>query len=757
MRLLRRIIFMGLLSMHGISANCHAQGSAFTYQGWLRTAGAPANGEYEITFTLYDAVTNGNAIAGQTVAPVPVTNGLLAAALDFGSNAFNGGPRWLEIAVTVFGSDMIPTTLVPRQRITPTPYAIHSGSAGNLISVGTAPLILQVNGQRALRIEPTIAAPNLIGGYAQNGVSNGVVGAFIGGGGLNDFSEGNYPNRVNASYGAIVGGFGNVVGDESGFIGGGENNRIAPGAYSSVVVGGHLNRIEPGSYGSFLGGGGEGLVEGNSPYAVLAGGFGNIIRSSASHVTIGGGQNNTTGSGSSWSTIAGGNGHGIGADSPGASIGGGLANGVHASAGHVGGGYNNFIFADAGYSFIGGGYDNEISGSSTNSMVGGGKLNRILNGINTVIAGGFYNLVLQTGESSVIGGGASNSITAAFSTIGGGVQNRTESEHDTVAGGAENSISFQSAGATIGGGMGNAIDSEGVHSTIGGGFGNFIEHDAGTSTIAGGRENRVKGDSGTVGGGWGNTAAGQATVAGGANNASLGSFSTIAGGMWNTNVSDWATIGGGRQNFVTGLGATVPGGSGNRAEGDHSFAAGQRALAAHHGSFIWADASTNGFTSLTNNEFAARASGGVRFVTHSNASVGVQLAPGSGAWSSLSDRNAKENIAAVNPREILERVAALPLATWNYKSQDRSIRHIGPMAQDFRAAFQLGENDRAIATIDADGVALAAIQGLKTKIELENDELRAALHSRDAKIAELQNRLEMIESLLLNKSAVVKR
>src|SRR5688572_18884044 len=81
-------------------------------------------------------------------------------------------------------------------------------------------------------------------------------------------------------------------------------------------------------------------------------------------------------------------------------------------------------------------------------------------------------------------------------------------------------------------------------------------------------------------------------------------------------------------------------------------------------------------------------------------------------WSSLSDRNAKENFAATNPREVLDKVTALPLATWNYKSQEKPIRHLGPTAQDFHAAFNLGENDRTITTIDADGVALAAIQGL---------------------------------------------
>lgn len=117
------------------------------------------------------------------------------------------------------------------------------------------------------------------------------------------------------------------------------------------------------------------------------------------------------------------------------------------------------------------------------------------------------------------------------------------------------------------------------------------------------------------------------------------------------------------------------------------------------------------------------------FIT-SGTAVGATLPAGSGSWISLSDRNAKEHLAAVNPSEVLAKVVALPLSTWNYKSQDTSIRHIGPMAQDFKAAFAVGETDTGISTVDADGVALAAIQGLNQKLaetRAENAELRARL------------------------------
>ncbi|HEY5909173.1 MAG TPA: tail fiber domain-containing protein [Verrucomicrobiae bacterium] len=88
-----------------------------------------------------------------------------------------------------------------------------------------------------------------------------------------------------------------------------------------------------------------------------------------------------------------------------------------------------------------------------------------------------------------------------------------------------------------------------------------------------------------------------------------------------------------------------------------------------------------------------------------------------------SDRGAKENLSRVDPSEVLEKVTALPISKWNFKG-DETTPHFGPMAQDFHAAFGLGTDDKHIATVDADGVALAAIQGLNQKMEAENAELK---------------------------------
>ena len=86
------------------------------------------------------------------------------------------------------------------------------------------------------------------------------------------------------------------------------------------------------------------------------------------------------------------------------------------------------------------------------------------------------------------------------------------------------------------------------------------------------------------------------------------------------------------------------------------------------------------------------------------------------AFVTTSDRNAKENFAPVSPREVLDKVAALSISTWNFKTMNDG-RHMGPMAQDFHAAFGLGGGDTTITSVDPDGVALAAIQGLNQKVE----------------------------------------
>ncbi|MCH8066745.1 MAG: tail fiber domain-containing protein, partial [Chloroflexi bacterium] len=120
-----------------------------------------------------------------------------------------------------------------------------------------------------------------------------------------------------------------------------------------------------------------------------------------------------------------------------------------------------------------------------------------------------------------------------------------------------------------------------------------------------------------------------------------------------------------------------------------------------------------------------RAAGGTRIFSNAAASVGVSLAAGGNSWAVISDRNVKANFDAVDGRDVLDQLASIPIETWNLKSQDESIRHIGPMAQDFYAAFDVGENNTHITTSDADGVALAAIQGLYELAQEQESQIAA--------------------------------
>lgn len=97
--------------------------------------------------------------------------------------------------------------------------------------------------------------------------------------------------------------------------------------------------------------------------------------------------------------------------------------------------------------------------------------------------------------------------------------------------------------------------------------------------------------------------------------------------------------------------------------------------------------------------------------------------------SQSSDRTKKTSFATVDAGEVLRRVATLPIESWSYLSQGPSVRHMGPMAQDFHATFGVGEDDTHVNMVDANGVALAAIQGLYQLVQEQQREL-TLLHAR---------------------------
>ena len=319
------------------------------------------------------------------------------------------------------------------------------------------------------------------------------------------------------------------------------------------------------------------------------------------------------------------------------------------------------------------------------------------------IGGGFNNFTLA---GATVGGGANN-YAGFYGTVAGGNTNKAGGEYSTVAGGQDNSALAD-------------------WSTIGGGFDNLTTCDSSNPNCT------------TNGGGAG-------TVAGGANNSAVGPFNTVGGGFGNSAsgaVAGGSTVAGGVSNLASGDNATVPGGVSNTAAGYGSFAAGNGATANFGGSFVWSDGvSLPGTVQDTGTQqFVAEAIGGFFFFTDKSGE-GATLASGSGSWSSLSDRNAKTNFTPIDSSVLLEKLAAMPISTWNYRAQADSVHHLGPTAQDFQAAFGLGEDDKHISTVDAEGVALASVQALYRTVS----ELKSELEKKEHELDELNARLARLE------------
>lgn len=109
-----------------------------------------------------------------------------------------------------------------------------------------------------------------------------------------------------------------------------------------------------------------------------------------------------------------------------------------------------------------------------------------------------------------------------------------------------------------------------------------------------------------------------------------------------------------------------------------------------------------------------------------------------GTLSEGSSREIKEAFEPIDGRQVLDRLAGMPLSKWQYKTDDRQARHLGPMAEDFHAAFGLGADERHVSPRDIAGVALAAIQGLKTVVEEKDQEIQ----DLSQKIARIEARLD---------------
>lgn len=209
--------------------------------------------------------------------------------------------------------------------------------------------------------------------------------------------------------------------------------------------------------------------------------------------------------------------------------------------------------------------------------------------------------------------------------------------------------------------------------------------------------------------------------------------------------------------------ATFAVGDQNVASGAASVAMGYHAHTnARQGSFVFADRSTvDTLRAGVNHSANWRVSGGFRIFTSSNLTTGLTFQSGSsvsnwgqsnaviststgaylstsGVWTNTSDVNRKHLFENISGEDILTKIRNLPITRWSYRADKDNIRHIGPMAQDFYAAFKLGNDDKAIGTVDADGVALAGIKALEER----TSKLATELQTLKAENAALREKLD---------------
>lgn len=122
-----------------------------------------------------------------------------------------------------------------------------------------------------------------------------------------------------------------------------------------------------------------------------------------------------------------------------------------------------------------------------------------------------------------------------------------------------------------------------------------------------------------------------------------------------------------------------------------------------------------------------------------------------GSLTQLSDVNSKDNFDPVQGAEVLAKLDSVPVLTWNYKADSQSIRHLGPMAQDFYAAFGLGGGDRHIAPLDVAGVAIAGVKELHLQVQ-ERDARLVALEKENEELKRRLSRMEETMASVLRSS-----
>jgi hypothetical protein len=251
--------------------------------------------------------------------------------------------------------------------------------------------------------------------------------------------------------------------------------------------------------------------------------------------------------------------------------------------------------------------------------------------------------------------------------------------------------------------------------------------------------------------GFATRASGQASTALGGNTQATGLTSLASGSGSIASGANSVAIGDGTQasgpnSLATGFRTQATGnvatamGTGTIAAGAASVAMGTQVVAGGDGSFIFGDRSTNFPLTAAPNTFNVRAFGGVGINT--GVGIGCDLPAGTGAWACTSSRLAKEDFVDVDGEQVLAGLAGIRIQRWRYLGTDAV--HLGPTAEDFRAAFGLGEGSTKIAAVDADGVALRSVQALERRtaaLREANASLRSELDALREELRALATRV----------------
>jgi hypothetical protein len=115
-----------------------------------------------------------------------------------------------------------------------------------------------------------------------------------------------------------------------------------------------------------------------------------------------------------------------------------------------------------------------------------------------------------------------------------------------------------------------------------------------------------------------------------------------------------------------------------------------------------------------------------------------------------SDVNVKRDFESLDGNDVLAKLDSVPVSEWSYKREGSDVRHIGPMAQDFYAAFGLGTGETTISPRDMAGVNMAAIKALKAELTAKD----AAIVAQQDQITALQARLEELDQLKAQMAAL---